>query len=161
MQLTTDGHKAYLDAIEDTFGSEVDYPQLVKLYGPSLDTERHYSPSTCTGIRLMPVTGDPDPAHISTSYVELQNLTMRMSMRRLTQLTHVFSKKMEYLVHYVSLHFMVYNFVRIHQTLKVSPEMEAGVMDRLWEISDIVAMMEAAAPMPNCPVAYNKTEISN
>ena len=161
VQLTTDGHKAYLDAIEDTFGSEVDYAQLVKLYGPSLEREGRYSPASCIGAKLMPVTGDPDPAHISTSFVERQNLTMRMSMRRFTRLTNAFSKKIEYLVHSVSLHFMVYNFVRIHQTLKVSPAMEAGVTDRLWEISDIVAMMEAAASKPNRPVAYNKTGISN
>ena len=142
VQLTTDGHKAYLDAVENTFGSEVDYAQLVKLYGPSLDAERHYSPSTCTGIRLIPVKGDPDPAHISTSSVERQNLTMRMGMRRFTRLTNAFSKKMENHVHMLSLYFLHYNFCRIHKTLRVTPAMEAGLTDTVRDMDWIVALIE-------------------
>ena len=156
VQLTTDGHRAYLDAVEEAFGLDVDYAPLVKLYGPSLDKERHYSPSACTGIRLTPITGDTDPSHISTSYVERQNLTMRMSMRRFTRLTNGFSKKLENLAHSVALHFMHYNFCRIHQSLRITPAMAAGVTDRLWEIGDIVKMMEDAAPKANRPATYKK-----
>ena len=142
VQLTTDGHKAYLEAIEGAFGADVDYAQLIKLYGASPEGEKRYSPAECTSIRLNTVTGDPDPKHISTSYVERQNLTMRMSMRRFTRLTNVFSKKVENHAHAVALHFMHYNFCRIHQTLRVTPAMEAGVTDRLWDMSDIVELIE-------------------
>ena len=142
VQLTTDGHKAYLEAIEGAFGADVDYAQLIKLYGASPEGEKRYSPAECTSIRLNTVTGDPDPKHISTSYVERQNLTMRMSMRRFTRLTNAFSKKVENHAHAVALHFMHYNFCRIHQTLRVTPAMEAGVTDRLWDTSDIVELIE-------------------
>ena len=143
VQLTTDGHRAYLEAVEGAFGADVDYAQLIKLYGAASEGEKRYSPADCTGIRLNTVTGNPDAAHISTSYVERQNLTMRMSMRRFTRLTNAFSKKVENHAHAVALHFMHYNFCRIHQTLRVTPAMEAGVTDRLWDISDIVELIEA------------------
>ena len=143
VQLTTDGHKAYLEAIEGAFGADVDYAQLIKLYGASPEGEKRYSPAECTGISLNTVTGDPDPKHISTSYVERQNLTMRMSMRRFTRLTNAFSKKVENHAHAVALHFMHYNFVRIHKTLRVTPAMAAGVTGRLWEMADIVDLIEA------------------
>ena len=143
VQLTTDGHRAYLEAIESAFGADVDYAQLIKLYGASPEGEKRYSPAECTGIRLNTVTGDPDPKHVSTSYVERQNLTMRMAMRRFTRLTNAFSKKVENHAHAVALHFMHYNFVRIHKTLRVTPAMAAGVTERLWEMSDIVELIEA------------------
>jgi len=143
VQLTSDGHKAYLEAVATVFGDEVDYSQLVKLYGPSPEAERRYSPPVCIGARKQKVVGNPDPAHVSTSYAERHNLTMRMHMRRFTRLTNAFSKKVENHVAAVSLHSFYYNFVRIHKTLKVSPAMAAGVTDRLWEISDLVEMLES------------------
>lgn len=143
VQLTTDGHKAYLEAVEGTFGADVDYAQLIKMYGNAPEnTKGRYSPAECTGIKKRAVEGDPDQKHISTSYVERQNLTMRMHMRRFTRLTNGFSKKIENHAYAVALHFMYYNFVRIHSSLKVSPAMAAGVTDRLWEISDIVKLIE-------------------
>ncbi|MDE0035481.1 MAG: IS1 family transposase [Deltaproteobacteria bacterium] len=165
VQLTTDGHRAYLEAVEEAFGADVDYAMLVKLYGKAGDErnpETRYSPSECTGTKREVIEGDPDDKHVSTSYVERQNLTMRMSMRRFTRLTNAFSKRLEYLSASVALHFMHYNFCRIHQTLRVTPAMEAGVTDRLWEISDIVDLVDAAAPKPNRPATYRKRgEISN
>ena len=143
VQLTSDGHKAYLEAVEGAFGGDVDYAQLVKIYGAAPDSFKgRYSPADCTGIKKRAVEGDPDMKHVSTSYVERQNLTMRMHMRRFTRLTNGFSKKVENHAHAVALHFMYYNFVRIHQTLKVSPAMAAGVTDKLWEVSDIVVLLE-------------------
>ena len=165
VQLTTDGHRAYLDAVEEAFGADVDYAMLVKLYGKGGDernSDTRYSPSECIGTRTEVVEGDPNDKHISTSYVERQNLTMRMSMRRFTRLTNAFSKRLEYLSYSVALHFMSYNFVRIHKTLRVTPAMAAGVTDRLWDVGDIVDLVEAAAPMPNRPATYRKRgEISN
>jgi len=164
VQLTTDGLKAYLEAVEGAFGGDVDYAQLVKLYGESADGKRHdkkYSPATCTGAKKVVIEGNPDEDKISTSYVERQNLTMRMSMRRFTRLTNAFSKKVENHAHSVALHFMHYNFVRIHQTLRVTPAMAAGVTDTLWELDDLVKMIEEAAPKPNRPKTYRKREISN
>jgi len=148
VQLTSDGHRAYLEAVEGAFGSDVDYAQLVKLYGKADDegSERRYSPPECVAIRRKVVEGSPDRRLISTSYVERQNLTMRMSMRRFTRLTNAFSKKIENHAHSVALHFMHYNFCRIHQTLGVTPAMEAGVTERLWEVSDIARLVEASAP---------------
>lgn len=143
VQLTSDGHKCYLEAVEDSFGADIDYAQLIKLYGAEPAGEARYSPAKCTGIDKRPVTGNPDPDHISTSYVERQNLTMRMSMRRFTRLTNAFSKKVENLEHAVALHFWHYNFARIHQTLRVTPAMEAGVTDRLWTIEDLVDLLIA------------------
>ena len=143
VQLTSDGHKAYLEAVEGAFGGDVDYAQLVKVYGTAPESFKgRYSPADCTGIKKTAVEGEPDMDHVSTSYVERQNLTMRMHMRRFTRLTNGFSKKVESHANAVSLHFMYYNFVRIHQTLKVSPAMAAGVTDKLWEISDIVELIE-------------------
>ncbi|MFA4975835.1 MAG: IS1 family transposase [Thermodesulfovibrionales bacterium] len=141
VQLTTDGHKAYLQAVEDSFGSEIDYAQLIKLYGNEVEAEKRYSPAECTGAIKERIQGNPDMKHVSTSYVERQNLTMRMSMRRFTRLTNGFSKKVENHSHALALYFMFYNFVRIHKTLKVSPAMEAGVTDRLWDVEDILALL--------------------
>jgi len=159
MQLTTDGHKAYLDAVATAFpNEEVDYAMLVKLYGtdPGKASEKRYSPAECIGIRKRAIMGDPDNAHVSTSYVERQNLTMRMSMRRFTRLTNAFSKKVDNHIHALSLYFVWYNFVRIHKTLKVSPAMAAGITDRLWSMEDIVALMDARADAPQKRGAYKK-----
>jgi IS1 family transposase len=141
IQLTTDGHRAYLEAVESAFGNDIDYAMLVKLYGASPEAEKRYSPAKCAGALKVPVTGRPDRKQISTSYVERQNLTMRMSMRRFTRLTNGFSKKVENHVHALSLYFMYYNFCRIHQTLRVTPAMKAGVTDHLWEIKEIIGLL--------------------
>lgn len=144
VQLTSDGHRAYLEAVEGAFGADVDYATLHKIYGTAPEAAKgRYSPAECIGIKKEPVEGSPDPKHISTSYVERSNLTMRMHMRRFTRLTNAFSKKVENHAHAVALHATFYNFVRIHQTLRVTPAMAAGVSDRLWEMSDIVALIEA------------------
>lgn len=141
VQITTDGHKAYLTAIEASFGRDVDYAMLVKLYGsPVGDEARKYSPAQCTGIITGTVTGQPDEEHVSTSFVERQNLTMRMSMRRFTRLTNGFSKKIENLEHAVALHFMHYNFARIHKSLRVTPAMQAGVDDHVWTLEDVARL---------------------
>lgn len=163
VQLTTDGHKAYLEAVEGAFGGDVDYAMLVKVYGGphGKGSETRYSPGECTGIRKEYVTGDPDPKHINTSYIERQNLTMRMSMRRFTRLTNAFSKKIENHAYAVALHYMHYNFCRLHQSLKATPAMAAGITDQLWEIGDIVDVIEEVAPTPNRPKTYRKREISN
>jgi IS1 family transposase len=144
IQLTTDGLKVYVNAVEAQFGSNIDYAMLQKIYGESSEqkTEKRYSPAVCTGSVKQMVTGLPDPKHISTSYVERQYLTMRMGMRRFTRLTNGFSKKVENLVNAVSLHFMYYNFVRIHQSLQVTPAMEAGITDRLRTAKDIAELVE-------------------
>lgn len=144
VQMTTDGHKAYLEAVEGAFGCDADFAQLVKLYGNAPESAKgRYSPAECTGIKKTHVEGNPDMAHVSTSYVERQNLTMRMHMRRFTRLTNAFSKKVENHAYAVALHFMYYNFVRIHKTLRMTPAMAAGITDKLWEIGDIVALVEA------------------
>jgi IS1 family transposase len=141
VQLTTDGHKAYLQAVEKAFGYKIDYAMLVKLYGSSPEAEKRYSPAECIGAEKIPINGQPDMKHVSTSYVERQNLTMRMSMRRFTRPTNGFSKKVENHTHALSLYFMYYNFCRIHQTLRVTPAMAAGVTDHVWEIKDIIALL--------------------
>ena len=163
VQLTSDGHKAYLEAVEGAFGGDVDYAQLVKLYGSTEGegNEKRYSPAKCTGIRKRKIEGSPDQADVSTSYIERQNLTMRMSMRRFTRLTNAFSKKIENHAHAVALHFMYYNFCRIHSTLKLTPAMAAGVTERLWEIGDIVKLIEEAEPKPGPRGPYRKRQNSN
>ncbi|MGA2434697.1 MAG: IS1 family transposase [Bryobacteraceae bacterium] len=142
VQLTSDGHRAYLTAVEDAFGANIDYSMLVKIYGNDSEGEKRYSPAECIGCKREAISGNPDPKYISTSYVERQNLTMRMSMRRFTRLTNGFSKKIENHVAAVAVYFMYYNFARIHQTLRVTPAMAAGVTDRLWDVSDIVALLD-------------------
>ena len=154
VQLTTDGHKAYLDAVEGAFGSDVDFAQLVKLYGDAPGPAGRYSPAECTGIRKMRVTGSPDRAHVSTSYVERQNLTMRMSMRRFTRLTNAFSKKAENHTHALALSFTFYNFVRQHKTLRCSPAMAAGLSKTLWSMEDIVKLIDAQAEAPKARGPY-------
>ncbi len=157
VQLTSDGLKAYLEAVEGAFGADVDYAQLVKLYGASPESAKgRYSPAECTGISKTEIEGKPDPKHISTSFVERQNLTMRMSMRRFTRLTNGFSKKLESHIYAISLYFVFYNWVRIHKTLKVTPAMAAGLTDNLMSMEDIVALIDAAADKPNRPKNYKK-----
>jgi IS1 family transposase len=143
VQLTSDGHRPYLTAVDTVFGDDVDYAMLQKIYGAEPHGEKRYSPAKCIGAQKRQITGEPDAKHISTSYVERQNLTMRMHMRRFTRLTNAFSKKIENHACAVALHSMYYNFVRLHQTLKVSPAMAAGVTDRLWEMVDVVDVLDA------------------
>jgi hypothetical protein len=143
VQLTTDGHAAYLSAVENNFGDGIDYAMLIKMYGAGRETEARYSPAECIGTQRREISGKPDSKHVSTSYVERQNLTMRMHNRRFTRLTNAFSKRIDHHVAAISLHFMYTNFVRIHQTLRCTPAMAAGVTDRLWEMSDIVALLDA------------------
>jgi len=140
VQLTTDGHRAYLQAVEEAFGCGIDYAMLQKLYGDSTE-EGRYSPGLVIGTEKQRIMGNPDSKHVSTSFVERQNLTMRMSMRRFTRLTNAFSKKVENLECAIALHFMYYNFCRVYQTLRVTPAMEAGISDHVWEISEIVALL--------------------
>jgi IS1 family transposase len=142
VQITTDGHRVYLQAVEDAFGADVDYAQLQKIYGASLEPETRYSPARCIGSDMKVVTGNPDPKHISTSFVERQNLTMRMSMRRFTRLTNGFSKKLENHICAVALYFFYYNFCRVHQTLRVTPAMEAGLTDHVFELDEMVALLD-------------------
>lgn len=143
VQLTSDGHKSYLEAVDNAFGLNVDYAMLVKQYGtPSVEEQRKYSPAKCTGCETHIVTGRPDPDYISTSFVERQNLTMRMGMRRFTRLTNAFSKKLENHGHAVAVHFMYYNFARIHQTLRSTPAIKAGIADHVWSIEEIVGLLE-------------------
>jgi IS1 family transposase len=146
VQLTTDGHKAYLNAVEEAFGADIDYAMLVKLYGEAPEAHKgRYSPAECIGARKERIEGSPDPKHVSTSYAERQNLTMRMAMRRFTRLTNAFSKKWENHVHMVALYTVWYNFVKQHKTLKgITPAMAANVTTRLWSIEDIVTLVENA-----------------
>jgi len=143
VQLTTDGHHPYLEAVEDAFGGNIDYAMLIKLYGASggKKDETRYSPAECIGCKTKVITGVPNLEHVSTSYIERQNLTMRMGMRRFTRLTNAFSKKVENHAHAIALHYMYYNFVRIHKSLRCTPAMAAGVTSRLWDIEDIVALL--------------------
>jgi hypothetical protein len=141
IQLTTDGHRAYLSAVDEAWVGNVDYAMLVKLFGAEPAGEARYSPPKCTGIRKA-ISGNPDPAFISTSFVERQNLTMRMSMRRFTRLTNAHSKKLANHKHAVALHFMHYNFARINQTIRCSPAMEAGVTDHLWSVEKIAELAD-------------------
>ena len=166
VQITSDGHKAYLEAVEGAFGGDVEYAQLIKIYGASSDSAKgRYNPADCTGIKKPRIEGKPDMAHVSTSYVERSNLTIRMHMRRFTRLTNGFSKKVENHAYAVALHMKYYNFVRVHQKLRMSPAMAAGVSARLWEVSDIVALIEAdeakASPTKRGPYKKRNAEYSN
>ena len=162
VQLTTDGHKAYLEAVEGAFGGDVDFAQLIKLYGDEggKTAQRKYSPAECTGTKKVKISGEPEKALVSTSYVERQNLTMRMGMRRFTRLTNAFSKKVENHLHMLSLYFVHYNFVRIHKTLKMTPAMAAGVSDTLHDMEFIVGLIDAAKPAPKKRGPY-KTKKEN
>jgi IS1 family transposase len=143
VQLTTDGHKAYLNAVEDAFGGNIDYAMLIKIYGNCPDKgDTRYSPGMCMGSRVARITGNPEYHHISTSYAERQNLTMRMNMRRFTRLTNGFSKKVENHAAAIALHFMHYNFCRIHQTLRVTPAMEVKLTDHVWSIEEVLALLK-------------------
>ena len=142
VQLTSDGHRPYLEAVEHSFGADIDYAMLIKHYGAPVGALGRYSPGECTGIDLRRVEGRPDPAHVSTSYAERANLTLRMGSRRFTRLTNAFSKKVENHAHSVAIHTMHYNFVRIHQTLRCTPAMAAGVSASLWELADMVKVLE-------------------
>ena len=141
IQLTTDGHRVYLEAVESAFNEEVDYSMLHKVYRSNPEGETRYSPAKCIGCTTQTISGAPDPKHVSTSFVERQNLTMRMSMRRFTRLTNGFSKKLENHAAMVALYFMYYNFARVHQTLRVTPAMEAGIADHVWSIEEIVGLL--------------------
>lgn len=143
VQLTTDGLKAYLTAVDMAFGEDIDYAMLVKIYGSNVEGQKRYSPAECLGCKKEGVSGSPDPKHVSTSYVERQNLTLRMHVRRFTRLTNAFSKKIENHVASLAIHYMHYNFARIHQTLRVTPAMAAGISDRLWSIADVVSLLDA------------------
>ena len=165
VQLTTDGHKAYLQAVEGAFGADIDYAMLIKHYGAPVGALGRYSPGECTSIDLRRVEGRPDLAHVSTFYAERQNLTMRMSMRRFTRLTNAFSKKAENHTHALALYFTFYNFVRQHKTLRCSPAMAAGLSSTLWSMADVVALIDAAAEPAKARGSYKpraaKAAISN
>jgi IS1 family transposase len=160
VQLTTDGHSVYLDAVAGAFaGKSVDYAMLIKLYGEESGTvgpERKYSPGECVGARKQPIFGNPNPEHISTSHVERMNLNIRMGMRRFTRLTNAFSKKIDNHIFALSLYFVFYNFCRVHKSLRVSPAMAAGVADRLWSMEDVVALIDARAPLAGKRGPYKK-----
>jgi hypothetical protein len=141
VQITTDGHRPYLEAVEGAFGGDVDYAVLQKIYGPSPEQEKRYSPPECIGCEQRVIEGNPDPAHISTSYVERQNLTMRMSMRRFTRLTNAFSKKVENHAHALTLHYMHYNFCRIHKSLRITPAMAIEISDHPWDVGEILDVL--------------------
>jgi IS1 family transposase len=141
VQLTTDGLKMYLNAVADGFGEDIDYAMIVKVYGNDPAAEKRYSPAICTSCEKQPKIGNPDEKHISTSYIERQNLTMRMQMRRFTRLTNAFSKKIENHIAAIALHYMHYNFCRIHQTLRVTPAMQAGISDRVWSIEQLIGLL--------------------
>lgn len=163
VQLTTDGLRVYITAVEDAFGGKIDYAQLVKLYGIGPEGDQRYSPPVCIGASAQKIIGQPDPEHISTSYVERQNLTMRMSMRRFTRLTNAFSKKVENLAAAVSLHFMHYNFCRPHKSLskahgaRITPAMAAGLTDHVWALDELVALLDEAERVPVKRGSYRKT----
>jgi IS1 family transposase len=159
VQLTTDGHKPYLEAVEGAFGAAIDYAMLIKHYGEPVGALGRYSPGECIGTDQRRVEGRPDKAHVSTSYVERQNLNLRMGMRRFTRLTNAFSKKVEPHYWMVSLYAVFHNFVRIHKTLRCTPAMAAGLTKTLWSMDDLVAMIDAQAPEPKRPRVY-KVRIS-
>jgi hypothetical protein len=149
VQLTSDGHKAYLEAVEGAFGGDIDYAMLVKLYGATSEGAKgRYSPAECIGARKEPIEGKPDPRHISTAYAERQNLTMRMQMRRFTRLTNAFSNKFENHMHMVALYTVWYNFVKMHKAVRMTPAMAAGVSDKLWSMADLAAQARKARTLP-------------
>lgn len=158
VQLTTDGLKAYLQAVEGAFGADVDYAQLVKLYGETPHPPGRYSPAECIGARKDRIEGRPDPAHVSTSYVERHNLTMRMQMKRFGRLTNAFSKKVDPHFHMIALYTVWYNFVKMHKTLKMTPALAAGVSKTLWSMEDVVAMIDSKAEAPKKRGAYKARE---
>src|SRR5947207_14688098 len=143
VQITTDGHRPYLEAVENAFGMEVDYSILQKIYGSVLENETRYSPAKCIGINVRHVSGNPDPKHISTSYIERQNWTVRTKMRRYTRLSNGFSRKLGNHAAATALNYFAYNFIQIHSTLRTSPAMAAGVTNRLWDVADLVALWES------------------
>lgn len=143
VQLTSDGHRVYAEAVESAFWKGIDYAMLVKLYGADRDKEATHSPAQCIGCRAVPVLGNPNPAHISTSYAERQNWSVRTFTCRYTRLSNGFSRKIENHAAAIALYYFAYNFIKIHRTLRTSPAMAAGVTDRLWEVSDLVALLEA------------------
>lgn len=162
VQLTTDGHRAYLEAVERAFGSDIDYAMLVKTYGEGPKSpERKYSPAEFVCASKVKIAGEPDKAHVSTSYVERQNLTLRMSCRRFTRLTNAFSKKLENHAHAIALHFMYYNFGRIHKTLRVTPAMEAGITKHIWSLEEIAALVPEPVAKKRGPYKKREAEISN
>ena len=166
IQLTTDGLASYLPAVEDVFGADVDFAQLIKLYGPAKDTDEgttaaRYSPPTCHGTRVVRVTGEPNPKHVNTSYVERSNLTMRMSIRRFTRLTNAFSKKLENHAHHVALMLTFYNFCRIHKSLRMTPAMAAGVTSELRDADWLAELVEARDPKPGPRGPYRKRKASD
>jgi hypothetical protein len=157
VQITTDGHKAYLEAVEEAFGADVDYAQLQKIYGaPSNEETRRYSPAICIGCEMKTVSGDPDPKHVSTSYVERHNLSMRMGMRRFTRLTNAFSKKIQNHAAMVAIYAVHYNFARIHKTLRITPAMACGLSDHVWSLEEIVMMADSYMPAPKPRGPYRK-----
>lgn len=156
VQLTTDGHAVYAKAVESAFGGDIDCTVLVKIFGQTAEGQRRYSPPECIGTERRRINGNSDPKHVSTGYDERQNLAMRMSMRRFTRMTNAFSKKIENHICALALYFTVYNFVRIHETLKTTPAMQAGVADRLWSMADVVALVEANEPLPKKRGPYRK-----
>ena len=159
VQVTTDAHKPYLKAVEGAFGIEVDYAQLQKIYGaPSDEEQRRYSPAKCIGCEMKTVLGYPDPEHVSTSYVERQNLTLRMSSRRFTRLTNGFSKKAANHAHAVALHYMHYNFCRVHSSLRVTPTMEAGLANTAWSVDDLIAGMRRALSLYRQPILWRQLQ---
>jgi IS1 family transposase len=166
VQITTDGHKAYLEAVENAFGADIDYAQLQKIYGAVTENETRYSPARCIGCDMKVVSGNPDPKHVSTSFVERQNLSMRMSIRRFTRLTNAFSKKIENHAAAVAIWFMYYNFCRVHQTLRVTPAMESGLSDHVWSIQELCALLPklpssaAAAQNKMVVAALNGTTVN-
>lgn len=151
VQLTTDGHRAYLEAVEEAFGADVDYAQLVKIYGEAPEPKGRYSPPAILAAERKRIEGNPDTDHISTSMVERQNLNMRMSMRRFTRLTNGFSKRLEKHIHALALYHVFHNFVRIHTSLRTSPAMAAGIADELWSMQDVVRRIDKRFPPPSGP----------
>jgi IS1 family transposase len=161
VQLTSDGHRAYLEAVEGAFGRDVDYAQLIKLFGAAPESAKgRYSPAECTGLREVSIEVNPDPKHISTSYAERQNLTMRMQMRRFTRLTNAFSKKFENHMHMVALYTVWYNFAKLHKAHRMTPAMAAGVTNKLWSMTDLAEMVDATL-LKGGPRGPYKKENSN